>query len=130
MNVWPTSPDPRVPRVHRVCSPFARVPDSPCVPRAVHPSHILSRASSDPVSSPAPTLGFSRLEVRRRGWTVELYDVGGGRGIRGIWRNYLAESHGLAFVVDAADLARADECRDTLHALLADPRVAGKPVLM
>ncbi|KAF0302728.1 ADP-ribosylation factor-like protein 13B [Amphibalanus amphitrite] len=84
----------------------------------------------EPVSAPAPTLGFSRLEVRRRGWTVELYDVGGGRGIRGIWRNYLAESHGLAFVVDAADTGRTDECRDTLHALLGDPRVAGKPVLI
>ncbi|XP_037082393.1 ADP-ribosylation factor-like protein 13B [Pollicipes pollicipes] len=82
------------------------------------------------VADPAPTLGFSRLELRRRGWWVELFDVGGGRGIRGIWRNYLAECHGLVFVVDASDEARADECRAALHALLEDQRVRGKPVLL
>lgn len=82
------------------------------------------------VSSPAPTLGFSRLEARRRGWRLELYDVGGGRTIRGIWPNYLAECHALVYVVDASAPERAEECRSTLHALLRDHRVAGKPVLL
>ena len=44
--------------------------------------------------------------------------------------NYLAEVHGLIYVVDSSTLDRMEECRRTLHQLLTDRRVNGKPVLM
>ena len=44
--------------------------------------------------------------------------------------NYLAEIHGLVFVVDSSTSDRMDECRRTLSQLLNDHRVIGKPLLL
>ncbi|KAG7249516.1 hypothetical protein CRUP_008728, partial [Coryphaenoides rupestris] len=61
---------------------------------------------------------------------VTIFDLGGGRRIRAIWKNYYAEAHGVVFVVDSSDAARVPETRDAIAEVLRHPRVAGKPVLV
>ncbi|CAN0147223.1 unnamed protein product [Lampetra planeri] len=77
-----------------------------------------------------PTVGFSKAEMRFGRFDVTVFDLGGGKPIRGIWHNYLAEAHGVVFAVDSSDAERLQEAHETLSAVLVDPRVAGKPLLV
>ncbi|XP_070567727.1 ADP-ribosylation factor-like protein 13B [Ptychodera flava] len=84
----------------------------------------------EPLESVAPTVGFSSVDFKVDKFQITVYDLGGGKKIRGIWRNYYSESHGVVFVIDAADQERLEESRETLKAVLGDKRVQGKPLLV
>ncbi|XP_077538997.1 ADP-ribosylation factor-like protein 13B isoform X2 [Haemaphysalis longicornis] len=89
--------------------------------------HLLKEGNPGDV---VPTVGFSSVETERCGFRVTLCDLGGGPRIRAIWERYYALAHGLVLVVDASAAHRAPECRAAVEGVLADPRVAGKPLLV
>ncbi|XP_072556358.1 ADP-ribosylation factor-like protein 13B isoform X5 [Paramormyrops kingsleyae] len=78
----------------------------------------------------APTVGFSKMDLKQGKFEVTIFDLGGGKRIRGIWKNYYAESYGVVFVVDSSDIQRIQETKDTMAEVLRHPRIAGKPVLV
>uniref|UniRef100_A0A672JAI9 ADP-ribosylation factor-like 13b n=1 Tax=Salarias fasciatus TaxID=181472 RepID=A0A672JAI9_SALFA len=78
----------------------------------------------------APTVGFSKVDLKQGRFEVTIFDLGGGKRIRGIWKNYYSESHGVVFVVDSSDAQRLQETRDAMADVLQHPRIAGKPVLV
>ncbi|XP_068612334.1 ADP-ribosylation factor-like protein 13B isoform X2 [Brachionichthys hirsutus] len=78
----------------------------------------------------APTVGFSKIDLKQGKFEVTIFDLGGGKKIRGIWKNYYSESHGVVFVVDSGDARRIQETRDAMAEVLQHPRIAGKPVLV
>lgn len=78
----------------------------------------------------APTVGFSKVDLKQAKFEVTIFDLGGGKRIRGIWKNYYAESYGVVFVVDSSDIQRIQETKDTMAEVLRHPRIAGKPVLV
>ncbi|XP_013881247.1 ADP-ribosylation factor-like protein 13B, partial [Austrofundulus limnaeus] len=78
----------------------------------------------------APTVGFSKVDLKQGKFEVTIFDLGGGKRIRGIWKNYYSESHGVVFVVDSSDVQRIQETRETMTEVLQHPRIAGKPVLV
>lgn len=78
----------------------------------------------------APTVGFSKVDLKQGKFEVTIFDLGGGKRIRGIWKNYYSESYGVVFVVDSSDVQRIQETRDTVAEVLRHPRIAGKPVLV
>ncbi|XP_069700555.1 uncharacterized protein [Periplaneta americana] len=84
----------------------------------------------EPVDSVVPTVGFSSVSLTHRGYSVVIYDLGGGPQIRGIWHRYFVDVHGVIFVVDASDVSRFEEGRNVLETLLAHGKLAGKPVLL
>ncbi|XP_076827450.1 ADP-ribosylation factor-like protein 13B [Brachyhypopomus gauderio] len=75
----------------------------------------------------APTVGFSKVDLKRGKFQVTIFDLGGGKRIRGIWENYYSESHGVVFVVDSSDIQRIHETRATMAEVLRHPRIDGKP---
>ncbi|XP_078513842.1 ADP-ribosylation factor-like protein 13B isoform X1 [Lissotriton helveticus] len=78
----------------------------------------------------APTVGFSKTELKQGRFEITIFDLGGGKRIRGIWKNYYAESFGVIFVVDSSDLERMEETKETMTEVLRHPRISGKPVLV
>ncbi|KAL1021657.1 hypothetical protein UPYG_G00016220 [Umbra pygmaea] len=78
----------------------------------------------------APTVGFSKVDLKQGKFEVTIFDLGGGKRIRGIWKNYYSEAYGVVFVVDSSDVQRIQETRDTMAEVLRHPRIAGKPVLV
>ncbi|XP_070998174.1 ADP-ribosylation factor-like protein 13B isoform X2 [Oncorhynchus clarkii lewisi] len=78
----------------------------------------------------APTVGFSKVDLKQGKFEVTIFDLGGGKRIRGIWKNYYSESYGVVFVVDSSDVQRIQETRDTMAEVLRHPRISGKPVLV
>lgn len=59
-----------------------------------------------------------------------LFDVGGGKKIRDIWKNYFGEVYGIIYVVDASAEDRLTEVGENLKNLLSHDQVAGKPILL
>lgn len=57
----------------------------------------------------APTIGFSKVSTKYKGFTVTIYDLGGSKSFRGIWPKYFHEVHGFIFIVDASDNERLEE---------------------
>nr|XP_056714582.1 ADP-ribosylation factor-like protein 13B isoform X2 [Euleptes europaea] len=78
----------------------------------------------------APTVGFSKIDLKQGRFEVTIFDLGGGKRIRGIWKNYYAESYGVIFVVDSSDLDRMEETKETMSEVLKHPKISGKPVLV
>ncbi|XP_041128253.1 ADP-ribosylation factor-like protein 13B [Polyodon spathula] len=78
----------------------------------------------------APTVGFSKIDLTQGKFEVTIFDLGGGKRIRGIWKNYYSESYGVIFVVDSSDMDRIEETKETMSEVLRHPRVSGKPVLV
>ncbi|KAM5146023.1 ADP-ribosylation factor-like protein 13B isoform 2-T2 [Mantella aurantiaca] len=78
----------------------------------------------------APTVGFSKADLKQGRFDITIFDLGGGKQIRGIWKNYYAESYGVVFVIDSSDVDRMEETKETVSEVLRHPRIAGKPVLV
>ncbi|XP_018101465.1 ADP-ribosylation factor-like protein 13B isoform X1 [Xenopus laevis] len=78
----------------------------------------------------APTVGFSKADIKQGRFDITMFDLGGGKRIRGIWKNYYAESYGVVFVIDSSDMERMEETKETIAEVLRHPRISGKPVLV
>uniref|UniRef100_UPI00398F622A ADP-ribosylation factor-like protein 13B isoform X2 n=1 Tax=Pristiophorus japonicus TaxID=55135 RepID=UPI00398F622A len=78
----------------------------------------------------APTVGFSKIDLKQDKFEVTIFDLGGGKRIRGIWKNYYAEAFGVIFVVDSSDVDRIEEAKDIVAEVIRHPRISGKPVLV
>ena len=78
----------------------------------------------------APTIGFQDVNFKVGKTEITMFDLGGGKSIRDIWFNYLAEVHGIIYVVDSSEAHRLSESRHVLTNLVDDPRVGGKPLLL
>eukprot|EP00070_Physeter_catodon_P036389 XP_028343283.1 ADP-ribosylation factor-like protein 2 [Physeter catodon] len=63
-------------------------------------------------------------------YKLNIWDVGGQRTIRSFWRNYFEETDGVVWVVDASDSARLSVCREELHKLMKEERLAGASLLV
>ena len=75
-----------------------------------------------------PTMGLNvfTFELDKKRFTV--WDIAGGPNYRKVWHSYLEEAHALVFLLDGSAPERLEEARQALRTLLADERVAGKPV--
>ncbi|ESO82031.1 hypothetical protein LOTGIDRAFT_135548, partial [Lottia gigantea] len=87
--------------------------------------------SGDPIDLDiAPTIGYSYEKFAFNKYDITLYDLGGGKNIRGIWTNYLHEIYGLIYVIDSSAGARMDEAKKNLKEVLENPHISGKPLLL
>ncbi|PPQ68367.1 hypothetical protein CVT26_005930 [Gymnopilus dilepis] len=57
-------------------------------------------------------------------------DVGGQRTLRPYWRNYFEQTDALVWVVDSGDRSRMQDCKEELHSLLTEDRLAGASLLI
>ena len=65
-----------------------------------------------------------------KNYHMVLYDLGGGKKIRDIWKNYLSEVYGVIYVVDSSDRERIGEVEENLRLLLENQQVKEKPLLL
>uniref|UniRef100_A0A5S6QAK3 ADP-ribosylation factor-like protein 13B n=1 Tax=Trichuris muris TaxID=70415 RepID=A0A5S6QAK3_TRIMR len=93
-------------------------------------TYLVNSLKKNPESSVMPTIGFSKCDVSMKNAVVTFFDLGGSAGIRGIWKNYYAEAHGLIYVVDGIDWNRIEESRLALSEVLSHGWVHGKPLLV
>ena len=92
--------------------------------------HRLKSEKIQALPTTVPTVGFDKVDIVRRRQKLTLFDVGGGKNIRGIWEAYFADVHAAIFIVDAADVARFAEVRDLLLQAGKHDFLAEKPMLI
>ena len=78
----------------------------------------------------APTIGFSQIDFKFEKQDIVMFDLGGGKKIRDIWKSYFSEVYGVIYVIDSSEPERMEECHSVLSGLLEHPKVSGKPVLV
>ena len=91
---------------------------------------ILRRLTAESIDTIEPTLGFNIKTLEHKGYKLNVWDVGGQKTIRAYWRNYFEKTDGLIWVVDSADRARLQICREELNGLLAQEKLAGASLLI
>ncbi|KIY73287.1 GTP-binding protein [Cylindrobasidium torrendii FP15055 ss-10] len=93
---------------------------------------ILKYISHEDTSKTSPTLGFNikTLSLPDSPYTLNIWDVGGQRTLRPYWRNYFEQTDAIVWVVDSADRMRLNDCKEELHALLTEDRLAGASLLV
>ncbi|XP_007660883.1 ADP-ribosylation factor-like [Ornithorhynchus anatinus] len=94
-------------------------------------STILHRWKFNEAVHTIPTVGFSVETLELPGHvTFTVWDVGGQKRIRALWRHYYANTEGLVFVVDSTDLERFGEAAAELEAILDHEEMCGVPCLV
>ncbi|GAA5992702.1 hypothetical protein JCM10908_006889 [Rhodotorula pacifica] len=82
------------------------------------------------VDEVSPTLGFNIRTIVHRGYTLNVWDIGGQTSLRPYWRNYFEQTDAVIWVVDSSDRARMDNCKRELHGLLQEERLMGASLLV
>ncbi|KAJ3434546.1 adp-ribosylation factor a1b [Anaeramoeba flamelloides] len=67
-----------------------------------------------------PTRGFNFETVEYKKNSFTIWDVGGQKKIRPLWRPYYQNTQGIIFVVDSTDHERINEAHDVLHKMLGE----------
>ncbi|KAF9480823.1 GTP-binding protein [Pholiota conissans] len=91
---------------------------------------ILKKLNGEDISGISPTLGFNIKTFAHGKYTLNIWDVGGQRTLRPYWRNYFEQTDALVWVVDSSDRARMQDCKQELHSLLTEDRLAGASLLV
>ncbi|KAM3720484.1 ADP-ribosylation factor-like protein 13B [Dirofilaria immitis] len=77
-----------------------------------------------------PTNGFALQEFRYKKAEIIAYDLGGGSGIRSIWKNYYPEVFGVIYVIDGSERKRIEESGRLLKDVISDEDLHNKPFLI
>jgi len=79
-----------------------------------------------------PTLGFCPVLMSyEHSCTVHLYDIGGGAKIRGIWKNYFYDVHGVIYVLDVdCEVDKFEESISVARQTLSHSLLRNKPLLL
>ncbi|KAF8211658.1 ADP-ribosylation factor family-domain-containing protein [Mycena galopus ATCC 62051] len=91
---------------------------------------ILKKLNGEDILSVSPTLGFNIKTFAHGNYTLNIWDVGGQRTLRPYWRNYFEQTDALVWVVDSGDRMRMKDCKEELHSLLLEDRLAGASLLV
>lgn len=97
-------------------------------------STLLFRLKYKELFQTVPTIGFNveMMEAKqsRRRITLTVWDVGGQKMMRTLWRSYYPDTAGLLFAVDCWDEGRLDEARRELERLLKNEYLRGLPLVV
>ena len=80
---------------------------------------ILYKLKLGELVTPIPTIGFNVEEVTYKNVHFTVWDVGGQKKLRNMWKHYYDGVHAIIFVVDSADHDRIEgDCKEELHNLM------------
>mmetsp|Transcript_778 Transcript_778/g.1981 ORF Transcript_778/g.1981 Transcript_778/m.1981 type:complete len:186 (-) Transcript_778:53-610(-) len=91
---------------------------------------IVKKLCGEDVTKTSPTLGFEIKTLAHNGYKLNIWDVGGQTTLRSYWRNYYEQTEGLIWVIDSTDIRRLKDCKEELHKLLGEERLAGATLLI
>jgi GTPase SAR1 family protein len=110
----------------------------------------MAETKVDLSNPPGPSVGFqpfkTKVKIQKRvnmccihnistskKLTVNFFDIGGGPKIRGIWKNYLAESHGCILLVNGNDHHRFQEFLSELDGVITardERHIRERPIMI
>lgn len=92
---------------------------------------ILYKLKLDETVHTIPTLGFNMETVQvTRKISFTIWDVGGQKQIRQLWKHYLPGTSGLLYIVDSADKNRMAVAQEELSWVLQEDSMKGVPLVV
>ncbi|KAI6661391.1 ADP-ribosylation factor 1 [Oopsacas minuta] len=89
----------------------------------------INSSQSDFISE-GPTVGYNVQPIRFRKLSCRLWDVGGKRQIRTLWKHYYQGTDALIYVVDSTDSDRFADAGEEIKRILSHQEMRGVPVLV
>lgn len=93
---------------------------------------VLYKLKLGQVVSTIPTVGFNVETVTYKNISFTVWDVGGQKKIRALWKHYFENTEGIIFVVDSNDrnADRVKDARNELHDMLNHAELEDAAVLV
>ena len=91
---------------------------------------VLYKLKLGEVVATVPTVGFNVETVNYRSVTFTVWDVGGQKLLRSLWRHYYQGVEGVIFVIDSNDRERITEAKEELEAMLKEAELRDAVVLI
>eukprot|EP00470_Lotharella_oceanica_P013554 CAMPEP_0170187792 /NCGR_PEP_ID=MMETSP0040_2-20121228/42600_1 /TAXON_ID=641309 /ORGANISM="Lotharella oceanica, Strain CCMP622" /LENGTH=213 /DNA_ID=CAMNT_0010434907 /DNA_START=33 /DNA_END=674 /DNA_ORIENTATION=- len=91
---------------------------------------MLYRLKLGEVVATVPTIGFNVETVEYKNINFSVWDVGGQKAIRKLWRPYYHNTQGIIFVVDSCDKERMEIAQEELAYMLQEPELKNVPLLV
>ncbi|CDK26168.1 unnamed protein product [Kuraishia capsulata CBS 1993] len=91
---------------------------------------IVKNLLSQDLDSISPTMGFSIETLPWKGYTLQVWDIGGQSTLRPFWFNYFERTDCLIWVIDASSLERLSESFKELADILGEERLVGVNLLI
>jgi len=82
------------------------------------------------VSKLKPTIDFHVESIDYKNLRMALWDIGGQKAIRGLWKHYYAHTDAIIFIVDSCDEERLDVAKEELMHMLDDEELRDITVLI
>eukprot|EP01091_Cochliopodium_minus_P007328 TRINITY_DN17224_c0_g1_i1.p1 TRINITY_DN17224_c0_g1~~TRINITY_DN17224_c0_g1_i1.p1 ORF type:complete len:174 (+),score=28.64 TRINITY_DN17224_c0_g1_i1:34-555(+) len=70
------------------------------------------------VISTIPTVGFNIESIQYKKFELIIWDLGGQKKSRTLWKHYLVNADAIIYVVDSSDVNRIEESREELNDVL------------
>jgi len=80
--------------------------------------------------STVPTIGFNVESIDYKNLRMTIWDIGGQKAIRDLWKHYYAHTDAIIFIVDSCDEERLDVAKEELMHMLDDEELRDIPVLV
>ena len=91
---------------------------------------ILYKLKLGEIVTTIPTIGFNVESVEYKRINFTVWDVGGQKRIRMLWRHYFQNTRSLVWVLDSTDSERMEEAHEELFELLHSDELRGVPLLV
>eukprot|EP00638_Chattonella_subsalsa_P008799 CAMPEP_0117753288 /NCGR_PEP_ID=MMETSP0947-20121206/12132_1 /TAXON_ID=44440 /ORGANISM="Chattonella subsalsa, Strain CCMP2191" /LENGTH=164 /DNA_ID=CAMNT_0005572133 /DNA_START=301 /DNA_END=795 /DNA_ORIENTATION=- len=77
-----------------------------------------------------PTIGFNCETVIYKKLEFNIWDIGGQKKIRDLWRHYFEGTDAIIFVIDSSDRDRINEAQETLSWLMQEEQLRDSKLLV
>ena len=98
---------------------------------------VLNRFKLGETTMTIPTIGFNVETIEYKNLSFTMWDIGGQKKIRALWKHYFQGNDAIIFVVDSSDRERLCDDQDDrdcvkteLHRLLDDPELQNAALLV
>lgn len=76
------------------------------------------------------TVGLNIGKIEYKGIVMNFWDLGGQHELQSLWDKYYAESHGIIFIIDSADIERIEESKAAFENMITNEHLVGIPLLI
>ena len=91
---------------------------------------LLKCIAGEDISKVVPTYGFNIRNYEMNGVILNVWDIGGQKGLRSYWNTYCDASDGCIFVIDSSDQERLNEAAMELMNILDEDVLSNLPLLI
>lgn len=80
--------------------------------------------------STVPTIGFNVETIQYKNLSMTIWDIGGQKKLRDLWRHYYTGTDAVIYIIDSCDKERLDLAQEELFGVLEDEELRDVPLLI